>query len=51
MLNKLKIYKTYDYATKNWHNFIVNRTLAFIGDLALAIFSIVFIYICMIIFN
>lgn len=47
----LKKFKTYDYATKNWHNFIINRTLEFTSDIMLAVFLIAFIFVCMAIFN
>ena len=50
-IDMLKKFKTYDYAVKNWHNFIINRTLAFISDIMLTIFLFVFDFLCMAIFN
>ncbi len=50
-IDMLKKFKTYDYAVKNWHNFIINRTLAFISDIMLTIFLFVFVFLCMAIFN
>lgn len=47
----LKKFKTYDYAVKNWHNFIINRILAFISDIILTIFLFTFVFLCMAIFN